>query len=752
MDEERLDHLIAGYLAGTLPPTDGVELADLVEIDVQARQRFAHILLVDRLIPFTAPAAFDVPLVMRALPRGRDASRVARIVRPRRLPRRWRIHPSSLLAAGIAVAVMTTLWLMFAHPPRPSRPAGDDHHGAAPVVARMHLEALQGAVVVLTTKGEHPGRAGEALPEGCGVRIADAASGATIRFSDGTRLQLGTGTQVAGLEDGRADGMRLDLRRGRLQALVVKQPSGRTLTIATPQATATVVGTTFTLAMAEAVTLLTVDEGRVRLACAGSPASRLVEAGGFAETAGATISEGRTAVVTIDRTQVTGTSRFVAGFTHLDNGLLAGYGGNQAEAVRRAGALLARTATYQNSHLMAFGIPDPWDQPERPLAPDWSTLDARVRLAHDGGALPVITLCQAPWWMKGHLQPDGSTRLLTRADEWEPIAYDSRIRDDRIESWLTLVRAVAARYLRAPFHVRHFQVWDRLAGYHNPLTDDYDMDISSGDPAKPQARHGYTYLYNRTYDTLKDEAERCGIDPREVAVGGPGVPISTWRDPAAIHASPIAGGGANIDRRSLGAMETWLSAMRGADFICIHGDNRNLDGEPKDPFAMVTKFGDTVRWLRGLPATTHANAATLPIWWTKWSIAVPASGDTRSGEAMKAAALADLITAGVDVLLPWAGGGQVGGDMPLWTRTDRTDGGQALPWQATYARFRERFGAGTALLAATSPDPALHVLASASTMLLINLGEDVLLVDLGTATVRLAPYEIRWLDTPPSAP
>lgn len=159
----------------------------------------------------------------------------------------------------------------------------------------------------------------------------------------------------------------------------------------------------------------------------------------------------------IDFSSSISTSQFSPGVTHVDASLNYPWDSNDLAAVNRVKSLIKQAIPYENTPIMAWGAPDPWPDPSQPEPGNWSYLDGRLKLTLDTGGIPVITLCEAPWWMKGQLQSDGTTRLLQASDEWSDIAYSSRILDNKMDAWLHLVQRIAERYMVAPYNVRYFQ-------------------------------------------------------------------------------------------------------------------------------------------------------------------------------------------------------------------------------------------------------------------------------------------------------
>lgn len=149
-----------------------------------------------------------------------------------------------------------------------------------------------GALVELTAGVATVEREGPALAlhPGDRVRAADVlrtgGGPATLRFVDGTTVTLAAGGELALVALGGDDsGKRLRLTHGRLLADVAKQPPGQPLVIATATATATVIGTGFSLTSSADNTRLDVDHGKVRFERTNDWASVEVTTGEYAVAA-----------------------------------------------------------------------------------------------------------------------------------------------------------------------------------------------------------------------------------------------------------------------------------------------------------------------------------------------------------------------------------------------------------------------------------------------------------------------------------
>lgn len=151
----------------------------------------------------------------------------------------------------------------------PGRDAGGDVDVTAGTVT-----ATRGGPAVVLRPGDRA-RVADVLRSGDGP--------ATLRFADGTTVTLAAGAELTLVTAGDGTtGKRLRLTQGRLRADVAKQPPGRPLVIATATATATVIGTIFSLSSAVDEARLDVDHGRVRLERVADWASVEVGAGEYA--------------------------------------------------------------------------------------------------------------------------------------------------------------------------------------------------------------------------------------------------------------------------------------------------------------------------------------------------------------------------------------------------------------------------------------------------------------------------------------
>ncbi|HEY7122639.1 MAG TPA: hypothetical protein VH540_01690 [Ktedonobacterales bacterium] len=458
--------------------------------------------------------------------------------------------------------------------------------------------------------------------------------------------------------------------------------------------------------------------------------------------------DGPSTKVAVDLTAPIGTSQFSPGFSYVDTSLEYPAGNNDQNAVNQARSLLKGVARYVDTSIMGWGVDDPWPDPNQSEPSNWSSLDAHMRLILATGGIPVLTLAEAPWWMKGQLQPNGTTRLLTQADEWADIAYGSRVLDNKLDAWLLLVQRVAERYMVPPYNVRYFQVWNELKGYYNPQTNAYDYTTSQGKPGAPVAQHGYTYMYNLVYERLMQTATSLNIAPTSIQVGGPYVVMDTWSTPAQSNSSSLSSAYGTYDQRSLDVVQYWLQNKAGAGFITIDSGNRNKDNiDVTDPFNAAEKFADITRWIRTLDPQAYPGARTLPIWWAEWYASpYPTPFTTSYDNAVKTYALIKLLEAGGAVALSWGSPGNDPSSAGLWTPTT-AGGGQPYPWYSSLKALNDDFPPGTLLYhtAVSFPD-TVEALASAKKIMLVNKLNRPLSVSVASQTIQLAPYQVSVLN------
>lgn len=430
----------------------------------------------------------------------------------------------------------------------------------------------------------------------------------------------------------------------------------------------------------------------------GCPLSAVGFLAGMAGFLVATASVAETVTVTVDRTRSDGVSRLELGVTHTQYSLDTG--GNAA-AVARARELLAAVCRYQNVHIMGWGTLNPNPAPG---VYDWSTLDRRMEMVRSiPGAVPVITLCAAPDWMKGG-RP-GET-------DWSKIEVAPL--PEHYEDFARLAATVARRYP----DVRYFQVWNEFKGFWDASRNNWHYE-------------NYTRMYNLVYDALK------AVRP-EIQVGGPYLVIEgTGSDKGGWAAERP------IRARQWEVLDYWLTHKRGADFFVI---DRGLVGfhDPHpyteaERLALTPWFGDVVRQIRG--------RTDLPIWYAEF-YASHRDDRPEVSTAINASVLLHMLEGGTSVALLWGpmDSGRGGFGHALFSDARQPDGAQSLPLYEVFRILHDHFGPGTPLYRTASSSDHVEALASPERILLINKRPESVVVRLEDETLSLEGYEVRLVE------
>jgi hypothetical protein len=169
-------------------------------------------------------------------------------------------------------------------PPAPGR-------GTREAVVVALLEGTRGVVYTLTDRGAVPVAAGQKLLSGQQIQTGSDGR-ATIRYADGTRIDLEAVTAVALLDPNLMDrpervrfGRGVFLFEGGVSADVAKQPADRPMVLVTSHARVDVLGTSLNVREISGGTRIEVLKGLVRATRRADKADALVGAGQFAVAA-----------------------------------------------------------------------------------------------------------------------------------------------------------------------------------------------------------------------------------------------------------------------------------------------------------------------------------------------------------------------------------------------------------------------------------------------------------------------------------
>lgn len=131
--------------------------------------------------------------------------------------------------------------------------------------AIARLERAEGEVRLTADGTEEVVQSGVAILSGQSVRTVGSGGFAIIRYPDSTRIEVGVDSELRDFQDGPETGKRLNLIRGTLLAYASKQRFNRPMIIRTPQAEATILGTTLRITVDQRSTRLQVLDGQVSL-------------------------------------------------------------------------------------------------------------------------------------------------------------------------------------------------------------------------------------------------------------------------------------------------------------------------------------------------------------------------------------------------------------------------------------------------------------------------------------------------------
>jgi hypothetical protein len=424
--------------------------------------------------------------------------------------------------------------------------------------------------------------------------------------------------------------------------------------------------------------------------------------------------------------QVISQSQLATGATHMQYSLDPS--GNSV-ALERGRKALDLATSYQNQHIMGFGADNPWPDPNLndPKAWDWASLDRRVQLMSDTKATPVITLCCAPTWMV-----DSTWRSGT---DWSKIELAPL--PGREEAFARLSAEVALRYPK----VQYFQVWNQFKGMWKASENSWDAER-------------YTRLYNKIWKAVKAVRPDAKIGGPYLVLEGSGAEKRLGYPEDWYTADPIT-------PRNRTVLEYWLENKLGADFITIDrsvktgGDPLNYPENAQ--LRLTSLFGDVIRQVRGL-----RGYRSEPIWMAEYYLAeIPFSVRSEQFQAvMIASILKHKLEAGLSLSFLWSpeaqpgeGIARAGDGQALFSSTRSADGGRSSKNLFVYEAFKQHFPPGTELIRATSSSSSLEVLASKTSLMLINKRTGPTMVTLPglrgqDQQLELAPYEVRLLELP----
>ncbi|MER6000971.1 xylan 1,4-beta-xylosidase [Nonomuraea angiospora] len=367
------------------------------------------------------------------------------------------------------------------------------------------------------------------------------------------------------------------------------------------------------------------------------------------------------------------------------------------QVVEEARGVLGRVPMLQNQHIMGWGVGNPEPSPGQF---NFRDLDRRLKFMASSRAVPVITLCCAPDWMKGGQA--GRT-------DWSK-NHTVAPKREHFDDYAKLAATVAKQYPT----VKHYMVWNEFKGFWDPSTNRWDAE-------------GYTELYNKVYAALKKVN-------KDIQVGGPYIPIETNSKGGP---SELSGPWGTVDQRALDAITYWLEHKKGADFVVVDGASMTNDrGNVPDDFAAQAKFAAITTWLR-------QQSKDLPVWWAEWYVEPENSGWSEAKRtAVQATALMEFAKSGVTTALYWNPQQKSEGDCAgcLWSPKV----GGEMPMAGLLSGFTKWFPSGVRVEPVTTSDPKIKAIGQERQVVMVNTSDREVTATVDGRQVTLKPHEIKW--------
>lgn len=251
MDDARFAHLVAGLLDDTLTPDELAELLRVVREHPEKLRQLQEQLETADLLAQSADELRDGPRFIAAtLARTDEAPFVSELSlriagETSRQSRRW------LLGTGLVAAVAVCLLLAF---------LPDRTQGKQPLV---RITEVNGSVQWTGDGGHVESDSLAGRPVGGGtLELLSVDSWVVLEYADGTRVTLAGRSRLTVVD---APQKEMRLVSGRFSATVTPQPAGQPMVIHTPTAKLEVLGTQLNVDSDSSVTLVNVNQGRVRV-------------------------------------------------------------------------------------------------------------------------------------------------------------------------------------------------------------------------------------------------------------------------------------------------------------------------------------------------------------------------------------------------------------------------------------------------------------------------------------------------------
>ena len=255
----RFENLMQGYLEGVLTPDESREMLNMLETNpALGHALLEELAFSDVLKSLVGEQDRSAAATSASQRRSKISPMTAPVVHRKISKRRRAQKPGGWIVIGLAASMALIVVL------------GISNGWFSSSTPTPEISAPEIAVVTAGAVGARVSRAnGQIRSIEIGMKLHDgeriqAASdeGVTIEYPDGTRVEFEADSIVHLREEGGAK--RVSLEQGELIASIAKQPAGKPMLFITPSATAVVLGTRLSIALAGNSARLDVTEGTVR--------------------------------------------------------------------------------------------------------------------------------------------------------------------------------------------------------------------------------------------------------------------------------------------------------------------------------------------------------------------------------------------------------------------------------------------------------------------------------------------------------
>lgn len=440
------------------------------------------------------------------------------------------------------------------------------------------------------------------------------------------------------------------------------------------------------------------------------------------------------------------------------------FGAGGATARDRAMQTLTGKIAIHDNYLISGGVPDVWpltdpaswtpgDEPVPDEPTNWASLDLQMQRELTMGGQPSIRIHLFEWWMKGHLQENGTTIPAVYPDD--RFTEDGRLMTQYLPHEKLRVRRMCERYMVSPYNIRQITLGIEYHGWQLGSTTGDDENLTYDHlafhdypgTAGLNANMGYAFYHNEIVDEILAVAAELEIAESELII------VNNY---SRIFARTVPDGDSvdslhplydtvwgTAEAKGLEALESGLPLLNRVDAVALDFGNRNEDhdtnGPATDDVTNMQRVYDIVVHLRDDILTPLA-LQTLPIIISERYFRPQEQGveltNYQLRAMLEALGMYYATIAGVWQACLWgfrgrstgnSGGGMTEGSA-LVTSISTVDGGEGLPVLDVVEMFNDHFSAGVDIYELTIVGTGIVGFASDENVLLINTTNDAKVV------------------------